>query len=62
MRKTTAIYLVYSDFQLQKKIKITIIIHRIIVKKMTTFNLSATTNTLYKSKSCSLKIFWERGI
>ena len=29
MRKTTAIYLVYSDFQLQNKIKIIIIIHRI---------------------------------
>ena len=32
MRKTTAIYLVYSDFQLQNKIKIIIIIiHRIII-------------------------------
>ena len=32
MRKMTAIYLVYSDFQLQNKIKIIIIIiHRIII-------------------------------
>ena len=31
MRKTTAIYLVYSDFRLQNKIKIIIIIHRIII-------------------------------
>ena len=31
MRKTTAIYLVYSDFQLQNKIKIIIIIPRIII-------------------------------